>query len=68
MALLDLADMPLRRHPHTMLLERAWEVRHSLSACDAVYVALAELLDAPLLTCDRRLAEARGHRAVVELL
>ncbi len=68
LALLDLADMPLRRHPHTMLLERVWEMRHTLSAYDAVYVALAEMLDAALVTCDRRLAEAHGHGARVELL
>ena len=68
LALLDLADMPLRRHPHTMLIERVWEMRHSLSAYDAVYAALAELLDAPLVTCDGRLAGAHGHRARVELL
>jgi predicted nucleic acid-binding protein len=43
-------------------------VRHTLSAYDAVYVALAELLDAPIVTCDRRLAEAHGHGAKVELV
>jgi predicted nucleic acid-binding protein len=43
------------------------ELRHNLTAYDAVYVALAEALDAPLLTCDRRLAAARGHHARVDL-
>lgn len=65
-ALADLADMPLERYPHTVLLPRAWELRANLSAYDAMYVALAEALDATLLTGDRRLAAAPGHRARVE--
>ena len=65
-ALRDLLDLPLHRHPHTMLLHRAWELRRSVTAYDAVYVALAEALGAPLLTCDRRLARAHGHRARIE--
>jgi predicted nucleic acid-binding protein len=44
-----------------------WELRHNLTAGAAVYVALAEVLDARLLTCDRRLATAAGHRARVDL-
>ncbi|MGH7881098.1 MAG: type II toxin-antitoxin system VapC family toxin [Candidatus Binataceae bacterium] len=67
-ALADLADLSLHRHPHGFLLPRVWELRHNLTAYDAVYVALAEELDAPLLTRDRRLARASGHRARVELV
>ena len=67
-ALADLADFPLRRYPHGFLLPRAWELRNNLTAYDAVYVALAEALDAPLVTRDRRLAAAAGHRAKVELV
>lgn len=67
-ALDDLADFPLRRYPHDFLLPRVWELRHNLTAYDAVYVALAEALDAPLLTRDRRIAGAAGHRARVELV
>ncbi len=63
----DLADLRLRRYPHDLLLPRVWELRATLSAYDAVYVALAELLDAPLLSCDRRIASASGHHANVEL-
>jgi predicted nucleic acid-binding protein len=63
----DLADMRLRRYPHLPLLPRVWELRGNLTAYDAVYVALAEGLDAVLLTRDRALAEA-PHRARVELL
>jgi predicted nucleic acid-binding protein len=51
-----------------MLLPRVWELRHNLTAYDAVYVALAEALDATLVTRDQRLAQAPGHHARVELL
>jgi predicted nucleic acid-binding protein len=67
-ALADLADFPLRRYPHDFLLPRVWDLRKNLTAYDAIYIALAEALDAPLLTCDRRLATAPGHQARVELL
>ena len=61
-------DFPLTRYPHDVLLERVWELRHNLTAYDAAYVALAEALDATLLTRDRRLATASGHRARVDLV
>jgi predicted nucleic acid-binding protein len=67
-ALADLADLPLLRYPHDLLLPRIWELRHNLTAFDAAYVALAEALGAPLLTRDRRLAAAPGHHAQVELV
>jgi predicted nucleic acid-binding protein len=67
-ALNDLADFPLRRYPHDLLLPRVWDLRHNLTAYDAIYVALAEALDATLLTRDRRLAAASGHHARVELV
>jgi predicted nucleic acid-binding protein len=67
-ALADLADFPLRRYPHEFLLPRVWDLRNNLTAYDAVYVALAEVLDAPLLTRDQRLAAAAGHHARVELV
>ena len=66
-ALRDLADFQLLRHPHLLYLERIWELRHNMTAYDAAYIALAEALNAPLLTCDRALASAPGHRAKVEL-
>ncbi len=68
MALTDLADLPLRRYPHDFLLPRIWDLRNNLTAYDAAYVALAEVLDIPLLTRDRRLAAAAGHRAQIELI
>jgi len=67
-ALQDLTDFPLIRYPHDLFLPRIWELRHNLTAYDAAYVALAEALDAPLVTRDAALATARGHVATVELL
>jgi predicted nucleic acid-binding protein len=67
-ALQDLLDLPLNRYPHDILMPRIWELRTVLTAYDAVYVALAELLEAPLLTCDRKIALASGHRATVEVV
>jgi predicted nucleic acid-binding protein len=67
-ALDDLLDLPLQRYSHEFLLPRVWELRHNVSAYDAIYLALAEFLDAPLLTCDRRLAGAAGHQARIELV
>jgi predicted nucleic acid-binding protein len=63
-----LADLPLTRYPHGLLLPRIWDLRHNLTAYDAVYVALAEALRAPLVTRDHRLAGASGHRARIELV
>lgn len=58
----------IERHSHQALLSRVWGLRGHLTAYDAVYVALAEALDAPLLTCDRRLASTPGHSARIELI
>ncbi len=59
---------PLRRWTHEALLARAWALRETLTAYDAAYVALAEALDAPLLTTDSKLARAAGHGARVEVV
>ncbi len=59
-ALADLADLPLYRYPPFIFLPRIWQLRHNLTAYDAVYLSLAESLDAPLLTRDRALASAGG--------
>jgi len=68
LALAALVRLPLRRAPHRPLLDRCWELRENLSVYDAAYVALAERLDALLLTADARLAKAPGPRCRVELL
>jgi predicted nucleic acid-binding protein len=67
-ALEDLADLSLIRYPHDWLLDRIWELRHNLTAYDATYVALAEALDMPLVTCDSRIKDAPGHDARVEVI
>jgi predicted nucleic acid-binding protein len=55
-------EFPLRRYPHTALLERAWELHPTVSGADAIFVALAEALDLALVTTDRKLARASGPR------
>jgi predicted nucleic acid-binding protein len=66
-ALSDLVDFPLTRYPHFVLLTRIWEMRHDLTAYDAAYLALAEALDARLITRDRALARP-GSRVRVEVI
>lgn len=63
----DLDALVLVLYPHRPLMERIWDLRHTLSAYDACYVALAEALDTPLVTCDARLARAPGHDVEIEL-
>jgi predicted nucleic acid-binding protein len=67
-ALDDLSNLRMQRYPHDFLLPRVWELRNNMTAYDAVYVALAEVLSAALLTRDKRLANASGHEARVELI
>lgn len=62
----DIGDIAVTRYPLGSLADRVWQLRHHLTAYDATFIALAETLDAPLVTCDRRLARAGGHRARVE--
>jgi predicted nucleic acid-binding protein len=64
-ALQDYSDMPLVRYPHDVLLPRMWQLRQNATAYDAAYLALAEALDAPFVTCDRALNSIPGHRAKV---
>ena len=67
-ALEDLSLLDIARYPHDRLLPRVWELRHNLTAYDASYVALAEALDCPLLTCDARLRRAEATGVRVELV
>jgi predicted nucleic acid-binding protein len=63
----DFAELALVRYRHQPLNDRVWELRHNLTAYDATFIALAEVLAAPLVTCDERLASALGHKAQIEL-
>ena len=67
-AIADLADLDLHRHAHLDLLTRAWRLRENVTAYDAMYVSLAEALDASIVTCDAPLARAPGHRAQIEVI
>ena len=67
-AIADLTDLDLHRHPHLDLMGRAWELRDNITTYDGMYVALAEALDAPIVTCDSPLAKAPGHRARIEVV
>jgi predicted nucleic acid-binding protein len=67
-AIADLTDLDLHRHAHLDLLDRAWRLRDTISAYDAMYVALAEAIEAPIVTCDSPLAKAPGHRARIEVI
>jgi len=63
----DLVDLPLTSFPFEPLADRVWELRPTVTAYDAAFVALAEALDSPLWTLDRRLAAASGPRCPFEL-
>ncbi len=65
-ALEALVDLDLARYSHGPLLPRVWALRENLTAYDAAYVALAEALGGPLVTCDRRLAASAGGSARIE--
>lgn len=68
LAIQDLYEMPVTRYPHDLFVWRIWELRKSLTAYDAAYVALAETLRSPLLTCDAALASSHGHSAEIQLI
>ncbi|MBM3673639.1 MAG: type II toxin-antitoxin system VapC family toxin [Actinobacteria bacterium] len=61
----DLVEFPVELWPYRILAERAWELRASATPYGAAYLALAELLDAPLLTLDRRLTSVPGARCEI---
>lgn len=64
----DLRSWPGDRYGHRALLERAWELRDTVRGWDAAYVALAEALNATLVTLDARLAGAPGPRCPIEVV
>lgn len=67
-AVTDLGELAALRWDHEPLLARAWELRDNVTVYDAVYVALAEALNAPLVTTDIRLSRAPGLNCSVEVL
>lgn len=67
-ALDDWLSFTVHRYAHEPLVKRIWEMRNKLTAYDGAYLALAEVLDAPLLTRDSRLARSSGHIALIELV
>jgi predicted nucleic acid-binding protein len=62
----DLDALAVRRYPHEPLVNRAWELRSALTPSEGVYVALAEALGVPLVTCDHHLAATTGHQVQIE--
>ena len=68
MALRALSQLPIRRWDHEPLLPRVWQLRSAITAYDAIYVALAEVLDATVLTTDARLGRSSGHQARIEVV
>lgn len=64
----DVGELAIVRYPHEPLGDRIWALRHNVTAYDAAFVALAEALGVPLVTCDAKLAAAPGTTANVELL
>ncbi len=63
----DFQDLAIVRYSHESLSDRMWQLRENVTAYDAAFLALAETLDAPLITCDAHLARASGHHAQIEL-
>jgi predicted nucleic acid-binding protein len=68
LAMADLVDLDLERVSHRRMLARIWELRQNLTPYDAAYVALAETINATLVTADRRLSRAPGPRCTIEYL
>lgn len=67
-ALADLSVFDLQRYSHADLLLRVWALCDNFTAYDGVYIALAEAIDAPLITCDGPLGATRGHAARIEVI
>lgn len=67
-AIADLVDLDIHRHAHLDLLGRAWTLRDNIPVYDAMYLALAEAIEAPMVTCDSPLGKAPGHHARIEVI
>ncbi len=66
-ALEDFGGLAITRYGHELLRSEIWRLRDNLTAYDAAYVALAALLDAPIITCDGKLARSKGHNVAFDL-
>jgi len=64
----QLERLDVTAYPHAPFLRRVWELRKNLTAYDAIYIAVAEAVGAPLVTLDKRLASAPGIRCEVEVM
>ena len=64
----DLGKLPIQRFPHLELISRAFALRSNVTFYDGLYLALAEALGAPLVSCDSALRNVPGCRATVEIL
>jgi predicted nucleic acid-binding protein len=67
-AIEDFTDLRITRYPHDILLPRIWDLRTNMTAYDAAYVVLAEILDSPLLTRDSKLSRSSVTTAKVQLI
>lgn len=67
-AIQDLGLLRVMRHGHLDLATRAWQLRQNFTMYDAMYLALAESLDATVITCDGPFAAAPGHVARIEVI
>jgi predicted nucleic acid-binding protein len=61
------ASMNIKRYAADGVVERIWRLRDNLSCYDGAYVVLAEVLEAPLFTCDAKIAGAAGHNAEIRV-
>ncbi len=64
----DLVKLPIQRFPHTVLISRAFAFRSNVTVYDGLYLALAEILGAPLISCDAALLDVPGCKATVEIV
>jgi len=66
----DLQDLPIAYYSYQILMNRIWELKNNFSAYDATYIALAECLESPLLTCDSAFQKGSGrlHKAKIVVL
>lgn len=67
-AVTDFRSLSIRRWEAKPFVPRAYELRSTHTVADGMYVALAEALAAPLVTCDGRLAQSHGHNAKMQLI